>query len=109
MTAVVIVALVIIGLFLFAAGYVWGCVQHPDGPEKCRDKLRGAEQSAQMWRNRAVQLEDENTALKIGQAKHERAETATVVWLLEQLDEATAAAARPASLALPAGSAWTVS
>ena len=92
MNPVVIVALVIIGLFLLAAGYVWGAMQHPDGPEKCRDKLSGAQQSAQMWRARAVHLEDENKELRRGKAEHEIAETATVGWLLEQLDEALAAA-----------------
>lgn len=90
-------AVVVIVLSAFAGGYVWGWLNGADraahAPQKCRDMLRATEQAAAMWRGRAVGLEAEVKALKTGKAEHERAETATVEWLLEQLDEATAAAA----------------
>lgn len=96
MSGVVFGAVVVIVLAAFAGGYVWGWLngsasaQHPDGPETCRAKLRAAESVAQMWRARAGQVEGENAELRRGQAEHEIAETATVEWLLEQLDQAAA-------------------
>jgi hypothetical protein len=84
-------------LSAFAGGYVWGWLNGSDraahAPQKCRDMLKATEQAAARWRGRAVKLEDEIKELKRGKAEHERAETATVGWLLEQLEEATAAAA----------------
>ena len=90
------IAVVAIVLAAFVGGYIWGWLNGSSSatsPQECRDKLKATERAAAMWRGRAVQLEDENKTLRRSQAEHERAETATVEWLIEQLDEATAAAA----------------
>ena len=96
MSGPVFAFVVAVVLSAFAGGYVWGWLNGSDraahAPQKCRDMLKATEQAAALWRNRAVSLEGEVKALKTGKAEHERAETATVAWLLEQLDEATAAA-----------------
>lgn len=92
MTTVVIIALVIVALAAAAAAYVYGyfngsaSAQHPDGPETCRAKLRAAETEAKMWKSRAQQLEG-----KVGQLEHSM--TVTGEWLLDELEQATAAAA----------------
>lgn len=106
MSGATFAAVAVIVLFAFAGGYVWGWLNGSDraahAPQKCRDMLRATEQAAVLWRNRAVQLEGENKALKLVQAEHERAETATIEWLIEQIDGAAAAGTAPEPLALPA-------
>lgn len=97
MSGPVFAFVVVIVLAAFSGGYVWGWLNGSDraahAPQKCRDMLRATEQAAAMWRGRAVQLEDENKDLRRAQAEHERAETATIGWLIEQIDEAIAAGA----------------
>lgn len=106
MSAVTFGAVVVIVLAAFAGGYVWGWLngsgRAEHAPQTCRDKLRATEQAAALWRNRAVQVEAENKDLRRGKAEHEAAETATIEWLIEQIDEAIAAGTAPEPLALPA-------
>lgn len=104
MSAGVFAGVVIVVLVAFAGGYVWGHLNGsasvPD-PAQCRDKQLAAEVAAEVWQRRAIARENEVYALRAAAAEHERAETATVAWLLEQLDKATAPLALPA--AAPAG------
>ena len=96
MSGPVFAFVVAVVLAAFAGGYVWGWFNGSASaadPQECRDKLKATERAAALWRNRAVQLEDENKELKRGKAEHERAETATIEWLIEQIDDATTAAA----------------
>lgn len=105
MSAITFGAVVVIVLAAFSGGYVWGWLNgsaSAEGPQECRDKLKATERAAGMWRNRAVQLEVEVKDLKRGKAEHEAAETATIEWLIEQIDEAIAAGTAPEPLALPA-------
>lgn len=95
MSALTFGAVVVIVLAAFAGGYVWGHLNGSasvDDPQQCRDKLRATERAAALWRNRAVEREEENKALRAAQAKHEAAETLTVEWLIEELDQAYAMA-----------------
>lgn len=92
MSAVVFGAVVVIVLAAFAGGYVWGwfngsaSTQHPDGPETCRAKLRAAERTAATYKARVWQLEGQMQQL-------EHSMTVTGEWLLDELEQATAAAA----------------
>lgn len=87
---------VVIALAAIASAYVCG---HYYGyaaaePEKCRDKIReaedrqrAAEKAARMWRDRAIQSEEQRLQL-------DRDVTITGEFLIAELDKAMAAAAQ---------------
>lgn len=105
MSDIVIISLVIVALAAVAVSYVVGyfkgaaSVEHPDGPETCRAKLRAAETVGQMWRARALEREEQVKQLQREKAEHADAETRTVTMLLEELDELAGAAPRIEALA----------
>lgn len=96
MSALTFGAVVVIVLAAFVGGYVWGWLNGSASaaadPQECRDKLRATERAAGMWRNHAVQLEDENKALRRERDEIENGLTATTKILLEAIDDALAGA-----------------
>lgn len=94
MNPIVAAALVVVVIVAVAGAYVFGFTigstraEHPDGPQTCQAKLAAAETMAQMWRTRAVQLEEENDLLMRDMAEVERGVTATAEILLSEIDKA---------------------
>lgn len=106
MSGPVFAFVVAVVLAAFAGGYVWGWLNGSDraehAPQKCREMLDAAKRAADIWQGRARKLEAENKQLRRDQAEHADAETATISWLLKQIDKANAAGTAPEPLALQA-------
>ena len=95
MTTLIIICLVIVGLAVVAVAYVYGFSNGYASaePEKCRDKIReaedrqrAAETTARMWREQAIQSEEKRRQL-------DRDVTITGEFLIAEIDKAMAAAA----------------
>ena len=84
MSGVAFAAVVVIVLFAFAGGYVWGWVNGKAGvvqhPKTCRDRLDDERRAKEKWRGRAQQLEQ-----KVNQLTRDL--TWTGEFLLGELDK----------------------